>query len=112
MTELVYYTDENGHSQITDWLEELDRQASKRVILALDHLEAGNTGKLKSLRGGLYELRVSHGPGYRVYLGQEGDRLIILLCGGTKRQQDQDIKRARSLWAAYKAEKKTQKQED
>lgn len=109
MIRLVYYIDAGERAPFVDWLESLDRQAVQRVTIALDRLEGGNTGQLKSLGGGIHELRLRYGPGYRIYLGQEGQTLVILLTGGTKRRQSQDIERARLLWAAYQAEKQQRK---
>ena len=57
------------------------------------------TGKL--FRGGIYELRIDHGPGYRVYYAQDGAKLILLLCAGTKRTQTKDIEKAREYWKEY-----------
>jgi putative addiction module killer protein len=66
---------------------------------------AGNLGDHKSLGDGLFELRVDHGPGYRVYFGRDGDRLVVLLCGGDKSRQVKDIETAREYWAEYRREK-------
>ncbi|MGH3346528.1 MAG: type II toxin-antitoxin system RelE/ParE family toxin [Nocardioides sp.] len=80
------------------WLLGLrDRRASARIQSRIDRLEQGNPGDIKSLGGGLSELRINHGPGYRVYLLQRGDVLAVLLCGGDKSTQDQDIARAREM---------------
>ncbi len=106
MIELVTYTDDAGEVPFVDWLAGTDRQAAKRVTIALDRLEGGNTGQLKSVGGGVHELLIPFGPGYRIYVGQDGERLVILLTGGTKRRQSLDIERAKRLWADYKAQKK------
>jgi putative addiction module killer protein len=60
-------------------------------------MERGNLGDVKSIGGGLYEMRVDYGPGYRVYFVYEGSVVVILLCGGDKGTQTRDIKRARDL---------------
>lgn len=106
MIELVAYIDDAGEAPFVEWLSGIDRQAVNRVTIALDRLEGGNTGQLKSLGGGVHELRIPFGPGYRIYVGQDGERLVILLTGGTKRRQSRDIARARGLWADYKLQKK------
>jgi len=61
---------------------------------------------LKGVGGGVHECRVDWGPGYRVYLGKDGDRLVILLGGGTKKRQQKDIEAAKTLWQDYKKLKK------
>lgn len=77
------------------WLLELkDRQARIRVQARIDRLLSGNFGDAKPVREGISELRVDHGPGYRVYFKRNGLWVIILLVGGDKRTQDADIKRA------------------
>ena len=69
-------------------------------------MEAGNLSNVKSVGGGVQEFRIQSGPGFRIYLGREGDRLIILLGGGTKRRQQQDIENAQSLWQEHKDRKR------
>ena len=69
-------------------------------------LEIGHFGDCKRLREGVNELRVDWGPGYRVYFGRDGRTVIVLLCGGDKRKQDADIKRASELWQEYTNRKK------
>jgi putative addiction module killer protein len=60
---------------------------------------------VKSVGSGVSELRIDFGPGFRVYMGRDGDRLILLLGGGTKHRQQQDIERAKAAWQAYKRRK-------
>ncbi|MEQ9150042.1 MAG: type II toxin-antitoxin system RelE/ParE family toxin [Parvibaculaceae bacterium] len=80
-----------------DWLDGLkDRQAVKRIALRIARLESGLFGDAKFF-GGIGELRVDYGPGYRVYFVRRGDVLIVLLCGGDKSTQKKDIERARRL---------------
>jgi len=68
----------------------------------MDRLSEGLRGDWKSLGGGIYELRVDHGPGYRVYYAQDGATVILLLCAGTKRTQANDIEKARAYWKDHK----------
>ena len=68
-------------------------------------MEFGNLGDCKSVGRGVFELRVDFGPGYRLYFGQDGDDLVILLGGGTKKRQSRDIAQAHTHWKAYKQEK-------
>jgi putative addiction module killer protein len=69
-------------------------------------LEQGNTSNTKSIGGGVNELKINFGSGYRVYFGYDGSVLVILLAGGTKKRQQKDIETAKARWADYKARKK------
>jgi len=81
-----------------DWLDGLrDARAKARILVRLRRLSLGNFGDWKSVGSGAFELRVDYGPGYRVYLTRQGDSVVILLAGGTKKSQNRDIKRAISL---------------
>ncbi|MBY0283394.1 MAG: type II toxin-antitoxin system RelE/ParE family toxin [Sphingomonas sp.] len=83
-----------------NWFGRLrDRRAQQRIAKAIALLEGGHVGNLKRF-GAVTELRVDHGPGYRVYLTQRGDTIILLLCGGDKSSQERDIARAREMIAA------------
>src|SRR5262245_13966690 len=86
------------------WLRKLkDRQAVARVLVRIDRLAAGNPGDVKAVGAGISELRIDHGSGYRVYYMQDGDRLILLLCGGDKSSQDRDIQKARWIAREWKS---------
>ena len=86
----------------TDWLDRLpDLQARARIRARIDRLEAGNPGRYEDLNGGLRELKIGWGPGYRVYWSQTGRTVVLLLCGGDKRTQTQDIETARKYLADY-----------
>ena len=77
------------------WLKGIrDRKAAARIQVRIDRLAAGNPGDVRPVGAGVSELRLNYGPGYRVYYLQEGQRLIVLLCGGDKSTQDRDIKTA------------------
>lgn len=77
------------------WLDGLkDLQARARIVARLDRLALGNPGDVKSAGSGVSELRIDYGPGYRVYFTQRGPVIVLLLCGGDKRTQSTDIKRA------------------
>ena len=92
----------SGKSPYTEWLRALPVTTRVQVVRFVQRLALGGSKKnIKSLRGGLYELKVDIGPGYRVYFGILGDELIILLSGGIKRSQRRDIERARRLWREY-----------
>lgn len=80
------------------WLDELrDRQAQLRIVARLARFARGNLGDVKALGGGLRELRITYGPGYRIYFAQQGDRIVVILAGGDKSSQSADIRRARQL---------------
>ena len=101
--EVEVYQTEEGRSPFSEWIRNLkDRTARSRVRARLARLRLGNFGDTNSLGGGLHELRIDHGPGYRVYFGRAGDRLVLLLYGGTKRTQSRDIKQVRAYWHDYR----------
>jgi putative addiction module killer protein len=80
------------------WFERLrDREARARIDVRIRRLSLVNPGDAKLVGGGVSELRIDHGPGYRIYFTRRGDRLIILLCGGDKRRQHKDIEAAKAL---------------
>jgi putative addiction module killer protein len=81
-----------------DWFERLrDNQAQARINVRIRRLSLGNFGDVKFLGGGIGELRVDYGPGYRVYFMRRGEAIVILLCGGDKRTQASDILMAKAL---------------
>jgi putative addiction module killer protein len=85
-------------SVFREWLDGLaDRRAAERIAQRIVRLQAGLIGDTKSVGDGLSELRVDYGPGYRVYFAQRRHVLVILLCGGDKKSQKRDIKRAKAL---------------
>jgi putative addiction module killer protein len=84
------------------WLASLkDRQAAGIVRARLNRIRLGNFGDCKSVGGGVTELRIDFGPGYRIYYGREGASVVILLCGGSKRSQTRDIVTAQAYWKEY-----------
>jgi putative addiction module killer protein len=85
-------------------MKKLDPSHRARVRIKLNKVAQGNLGDSRSVGGGVAELEIDFGPGYRVYFGQEADRIYLLL-GGTKKTQDQDIKRAREFWEDHGRQK-------
>ena len=83
----------------------LDAVTAERVDRYVRRLESGNFGAAKFLQEGVFELRLDFGPGYRVYFGRDGERLVILLGGGTKKRQPDDIAAALRNWQDYKRRK-------
>ena len=106
MIELVVYVTEEGKAPFDDWFDKLDTIAALKVRTALARVETGNLGDVKPVGQGVSERRISFGPGYRVYFGKDGDKLVILLCGGTKKRQSKDIEQAKVFWDDYKNRKK------
>ena len=104
--EILEFLDDAGGSPFASWFDDLDAQAAAKVTVALTRMEQGNLSNAKGVGAGVQEYRIDWGPGYRLYFGRDGDTLIILLCGGTKRRQDEDIAQAKALWAEYKRRKK------
>ncbi len=92
-------------SQFGKWFAALNAQAAARVATALYRLEQGHRSNVKSVGQGVFEYKITFGPGYRIYFGQEGGALIILLGGGSKKTQARDIQAARKHWAAYRSRK-------
>lgn len=80
-----------------------DKRAVARVLARVARVRQGNPGDGMPVGEGVSELRVDYGPGYRVYLGQPGQTLVVLLCGGDKRTQARDIRLARQYWHEFKA---------
>ena len=90
------------------WFESLDRQAAAKVAMARARLELGHTSAIKWF-GGIGEYRIDWGPGYRIYLAQDGAKVIVLFGGGTKQRQQADIAQAQALLDEYKARKQAAK---
>jgi putative addiction module killer protein len=88
------YLDNKGRSPFRRWFETLGPVAQDQVGSRLDRLSAGNPGDVKPIGGGVSELRIHYGPGYRIYVAFDGRTLVILLGGGSKRDQDRDIANA------------------
>ena len=102
--ELHYYQTADGRRPFTDWLERLkDRQARARTEARLARGAAGTFGDAEPVGGGVIELRIDWGPGYRVYFARVGRMIVLLLCGGDKRTQQRDISRAKECFEDYKA---------
>jgi putative addiction module killer protein len=101
---VVEYVREDGSSPFRTWFDDLSTQAAAKVAVARARLEMGNTSAVKWL-GAIGEYRIDWGPGYRIYIGKDGATLVVLLCGGTKQRQQDDIKCAKEFWSEYKVRK-------
>ena len=106
MVEVREYVDAQGRIPYRDWVVMLDAATRARVIAAVLRMEVGNFSAAKSAGSGVSELRMDFGPGYRVYFGKDGERLVIVLGGGSKKRQQHDIDAAGANWQDYKRRKK------
>ena len=106
MIEVLEYQDQKGKSPFTGWFNRLDAKSAAKVTVALKRMGMGNLSNAKSVGGGVFECRLHIGPGYRIYFGKDGDALVVLLRGGTKKRQQADIDKARNLWSEYRQRKK------
>lgn len=104
--EILEYLDAEGHSPYRDWFDELDAVAAAKVTVAVTRMRLGNFSNAKGVGSGVQEYRIDFGPGYRIYFGKDGEMLVILLAGGTKKRQQVDIQTAQVRWADYKRRKK------
>ncbi|MEH1883514.1 MULTISPECIES: type II toxin-antitoxin system RelE/ParE family toxin [unclassified Nostoc] len=102
--EIRNYLTVDGKNIFDEWLDSLrDRRAKAKIRARLDRVEDGNLGDCKSVGEGVFELRIDYGQGYRIYFGQEGITIIILLCGGDKSTQKQDVDKAQEYWKDYRS---------
>ena len=101
------YLREDGTSPYEEWFMGLDTIAATKITIVKLKMEQGNLSNVKWFRG-IGEYRIDWGPGYRVYIGKDGDKLIIFLGGGTKKGQQKDIDKAESIWKEYKERKAKQ----
>jgi putative addiction module killer protein len=107
MVEVREYLDRSGRSPFAAWSDRLNREAAAKVAAALARMQQGNFSNAKGVGTGTYEYRIDFGPGYRIYFGKDGDRLVILVGGGTKNRQQEDIKTALARWQDYKQRKES-----
>lgn len=105
MIEVREYVAADGKSPFTKWVKKLNAQAAARVTISIERMRDGNLSNVKAVGSGVSELKIDFGPGYRVYFGMEGQTVIILLTGGSKKGQQDDIAAAKDCWADYKKRK-------
>lgn len=108
MIDIREYCDPDGRTLFGAWFDRLNSEAARRVSTALYRLGLGNYSNVKSVGEGVFEYRIDFGPGYRVYFGKDGERIVILLCGGTKKRQQDDIALARDCWQIYRRRRRSE----
>jgi putative addiction module killer protein len=97
----------NKTPEFQKWMQKLkDFRAKVHILSRLTQVEGGNLGDFKSVGNGVLEMRINYGPGYRLYFAKDGESIILLLIGGEKSTQDQDIIKAKNIWQGFKNEKK------
>jgi putative addiction module killer protein len=106
MLEIRYYVAPGGQQPFAEWFADLEPVARAKVARAIARMEQGNLSNVKPVGEGVHEYKINFGPGYRVYFGYDGDVLVILLTGGTKRRQQRDIDASRRYWQNYKQAKR------
>jgi putative addiction module killer protein len=106
MIRTVEYEDEFGKNAFHDWFVRLEARAAAKVRTRVVRLEQGNSSHVDPVGEGVSECKIDYGPGYRIYFGRDGEDLVILLNGGHKKTQEDDIKTAKVLWKEYKLRKK------
>ena len=102
MPELKQYRGIDNAVQYEEWESSLPSVAAARITKYVKRMEIGNFGNSKSVGSGVNELKIDIGPGYRVYYGRDGDTLVVLLGGGSKKRQSRDIADAIECWKMYK----------
>jgi len=101
-----YYVTENDKAPFLEWSDNLDMKSQIIVDRLIQRVAQGGAKKsIKSLKDGVFEIKIPHASGLRVYFGEEGDKIILLLLGGDKKTQNRDIKKAKEYWSDYGKQK-------
>lgn len=100
------YQRKDGKRPFYDWLYGLNLNARAKAQNAVARMRKGGFSNAKSVGRGVYEYRINFGPGYRIYFGRDGEKVVILLGGGTKKRQARDIETAKEMWKEYKTRKR------
>ncbi len=106
MLEIRYYVAADGRQPFAEWFADLEPVTRAKIARAMARMEQGNLSNVKPVGGGVLEYRIDFGPGYRVYFGRDGETLVILLTGGSKKRQQRDIEAASAYWQDYKQRKR------
>ncbi|MCE5309335.1 MAG: type II toxin-antitoxin system RelE/ParE family toxin [Acidobacteriales bacterium] len=100
--EIREFLNSSGQSPFGHWFDGLNAAAAARVTIALARLGQVNFSNVEGVGAGVYEIKIDFGPGYRVYFGKDGERIVILLGGSAKKRQSAAIVAAQAAWAEYK----------
>ena len=99
---VIVYANDNAKEPFTEWIYGLrDVMGRKRILARVSRLQQGNYGDCEPVGDGVSELRMFFGSGYRVYFGEHGNNIVVLLCGGDKGSQNKDIQQAKAYWKEY-----------
>lgn len=105
--EIIPYTTSAGKQPFVDWHKKLTVATESIVLTRLTRVRSGNFGDCKQIKGGggVYELRIDYGAGYRIYFGKSGETVVVLLVGGDKGSQTRDIEKAKRYWLDFKEQR-------
>ena len=106
MISILEFEDQNGRHPFSHWFLSLNTPAALKVRTSIARMEKGNFSNVKVVGQGVSEYKLAFGPGYRIYFGRDGEKLEIVLGGGTKKRQSRDIAAAKEHWQSYKARKR------
>jgi putative addiction module killer protein len=102
--EIERYVTADGQIPFDNWFDSIRVSKTQTIISKrLDRVRMGNLGDYRSVGGGVFELRIDYGRGYRIYFGQVGTTIVLLLCGGDKSSQIKDIRQAQKYWRDYRS---------
>src|SRR5580658_5518401 len=101
LIEIREYLDRSGRSPYSRWFDALNAPAAAKTATAVIRMSHGNFSNVEGVGAGVFEYKLDFGPGYRIYFGKDGDRLILLLGGGSKKRQQRDIQTAIACWQDY-----------
>src|SRR3989337_4208374 len=99
---IEYYLTVTNKKPFKEWMDGLDINTRAKIRIRLDRVRLGNLGKNRHVGEGVHELKIDHGPGYRVYYALNGKTVVLLLLGGDKSTQEKDILQAKTYWEDYK----------
>ena len=105
MIDVREYLDTKGRSPYAAWFDNLNAEAAAKIAAAVTRISLGNFSNVEGVGHGVFEYKLDFGPGYRVYFGKDGETLVILLGGGTKKRQRRDIEAALANWQDYRRRK-------